>query len=112
MHRRDFIKLLGILGASAALPFKTPQAWAAAQPSLPVPGLLRADVAWRIKIKIAEGSTFWKQAATRTWGYNGPLLGPAISVRRGQNVVMDVENALPESTAVHWHGLEIPGTSD
>ena len=112
MHRRDFIKLLGILGATAALPFKTPNAWAAARPSLPVPGLLRADAAGRIKITIAEGSSFWKQAATRTWGYNGPLLGPAVSVRRGQKVVMEVENALPEFTAVHWHGLEIPGTSD
>ncbi len=112
MHRRDFIKLLGILGAGAALPFNIPQAWAASQPSLPVPGLLKADVAGRIKIKIAEGSSLWEQVAIRTWGYNGPLLGPAVSVRRGQKVVLDVENALPESTAVHWHGLEIPGMSD
>ncbi len=112
MYRRTFIQLLGALSASAALPFGIFQAWAASRPVLPVPGLLKPDAAGRIKIKITEGSSLWKQAATRTWGYNGPLLGPAVCVRRGQKVVMDVANALPESTAVHWHGLEIPGTSD
>ncbi len=112
MQRRDFLKSLGVFGAGAALPFEIRQAWAASPPLLPVPGLLKADAAGRIKIRIAEGASLWKQAATRTWGYNGPLLGPAVSVRRGQKVVMDVENALTESTAVHWHGLEISGTSD
>ncbi len=42
------------------------------------------------------------------WGYNGSCPGPAIQVNEGDRVRIDFENRLPESTTIHWHGLEVP----
>jgi len=46
------------------------------------------------------------------WGYNGSCPGPTIQVTQGDRVRIVVENALPESTTMHWHGLEIPIEQD
>ncbi|MEO8050110.1 MAG: multicopper oxidase domain-containing protein [Acidobacteriota bacterium] len=42
------------------------------------------------------------------WGYNGSVPGPTIEVQEGDRVRIVFENHLPEPTAPHWHGLEIP----
>lgn len=42
------------------------------------------------------------------WGYNGTSPGPTIEAVEGDRVRIIVENALPESTTVHWHGLHVP----
>jgi FtsP/CotA-like multicopper oxidase with cupredoxin domain len=42
------------------------------------------------------------------WGYNGTSPGPAIQVDQGDRVRVVFENRLPESTTIHWHGLEVP----
>ena len=42
------------------------------------------------------------------WGYNGHVPGPAIEVCQGDRVRFIVDNRLPESTSMHWHGLELP----
>ncbi|HEX4004395.1 MAG TPA: copper oxidase [Candidatus Acidoferrales bacterium] len=46
------------------------------------------------------------------WGYNGRAPGPTIQAMQGDRVRMIVDNRLPEPTAVHWHGLEIPFDMD
>jgi manganese oxidase len=46
------------------------------------------------------------------WGYNGSSPGPTIQVTQGDRVRIHVENALPESTSMHWHGLELPIEQD
>jgi manganese oxidase len=46
------------------------------------------------------------------WGYNGSTPGPTIQVTQGDRVRIHVENALPESTSMHWHGLEVPIEQD
>jgi manganese oxidase len=46
------------------------------------------------------------------WGYNGSCPGPTIQVQQGDRVRIHVENRLPESTTMHWHGLEIPIEQD
>jgi manganese oxidase len=46
------------------------------------------------------------------WGYNGSSPGPTIQVTQGDRVRIHVENALPESTSMHWHGLEVPIEQD
>ena len=46
------------------------------------------------------------------WTYNGMLPGPQIRVREGDHVRMIVKNELPESTAVHFHGVELPNAMD
>lgn len=46
------------------------------------------------------------------WGYNGRAPGPTIQAVQGDRVRLIVDNHLPEPTAVHWHGLEIPFDMD
>lgn len=46
------------------------------------------------------------------WGYNGSMPGPTIEVIEGDRVRFVVTNNLPEATAVHWHGLEVPAEMD
>lgn len=42
------------------------------------------------------------------WGFNGTVPGPTIEVTEGDRVRFVVTNRLPEATAIHWHGLEVP----
>jgi hypothetical protein len=46
------------------------------------------------------------------WGFNGSAPGPTIQVTQGDRVRIIVDNHLPEPTAMHWHGLEIPHDMD
>jgi FtsP/CotA-like multicopper oxidase with cupredoxin domain len=57
----------------------------------------------------------WEVAPGQTveaWTYNNQLPGPQIRVREGDRVRLIVKNELPESTAVHFHGLEVPNDQD
>jgi len=46
------------------------------------------------------------------WAYNGQVPGPQIRVREGDRVRVLLHNELPESTAIHFHGLELPNDQD
>jgi FtsP/CotA-like multicopper oxidase with cupredoxin domain len=48
----------------------------------------------------------------RAWSYNGIVPGPWIKVRTGDKVRLVVENELPQSTVVHFHGIEVPNSMD
>jgi FtsP/CotA-like multicopper oxidase with cupredoxin domain len=50
--------------------------------------------------------------ATETWGANGNYLGPTVRASRGDQVVMLVDNQLPEATTLHWHGMHLPAAAD
>ncbi|WIE09218.1 MULTISPECIES: multicopper oxidase CueO [Providencia] len=114
MLRRDFLKLSAITYAASALPIWSRIAVAAGNyPTLAIPPLLEPDVQGNIQVVIQQGvSQFVPGKQTTTWGYNGNLLGPAISLKNGQNVNINIINKLAEDTTVHWHGLEISGEQD
>src|ERR1700683_785548 len=59
-------------------------------------------VAEPVKRKISA----WK--TMDCWGYNGTSPGPTIQANRGDRVRIILDNHLPESTTMHWHGFEIP----
>ncbi|KDQ55438.1 multicopper oxidase [Jaapia argillacea MUCL 33604] len=42
---------------------------------------------------------------------NGVFPGPTIEVNQGDRVIVNVTNKMPNSTAVHWHGLFQRGTN-
>lgn len=46
------------------------------------------------------------------WTYNGTMPGPMIRVIEGDTVRLVLKNDLPESTAIHPHGVMVPNTMD
>lgn len=46
------------------------------------------------------------------WGFNDSMPGPTIEVTEGDRVRIIVHNELPESTSIHWHGLDVPNHMD
>jgi len=46
------------------------------------------------------------------WAYNEQVPGPQIRVREGDRVRVVLKNELPQSTALHFHGLELPNGVD
>jgi FtsP/CotA-like multicopper oxidase with cupredoxin domain len=49
---------------------------------------------------------------TPTWGLNGDYLGPTLRASRGEQVLINVHNTLPETTSLHWHGMHLPASAD
>ncbi|EPE7490092.1 multicopper oxidase CueO [Cronobacter universalis] len=112
MQRREFIKYTAALGALSALPTWSRAAFAAEQPALPIPALLTPDARSSIQLTVQAGKTAFAGKNVTTWGYNGSLLGPALKLRQGTPVNINIRNNLAEETTVHWHGLEVPGAVD
>lgn len=112
MQRRDFLKYSAAIGAFSALPLWSRSVLAAERPALPIPALLTADARNRIRLIVQAGKSTFGGVTAQTWGYNGSLLGPAIRLRQGKAVSVDIHNTLAEETTVHWHGLEVPGAVD
>jgi FtsP/CotA-like multicopper oxidase with cupredoxin domain len=84
---------------------------------LKIPPLLqpRQDGAGRkvFNLRLQQGtSKLLAGQPTQTWGVNGAYLGPTIRATRGDQVVMQVTNSLPEPTTIHWHGMHLPAAAD
>lgn len=111
MTRRSVLAGTGAIGAVWA--FGVPRLSAADRQALPIPPEIRADAKGEIAISAQAGTMRFKPGMTTpTYGFNGPFLGPAVRVKRGDRPVMKVTNHLPEETTMHWHGLIIPGAAD
>jgi uncharacterized cupredoxin-like copper-binding protein len=46
------------------------------------------------------------------WAYNGTVPGPTIKVQPGDHVQIVLHNELPQSTVIHFHGIETPNAMD
>jgi blue copper oxidase len=84
---------------------------------LPIPPLAESTVdrdgTRTFSLRAAPGTTSIVAGTdTATWGYNGSILGPTLRARNGETVCVRFENALPESTSVHWHGMQLPARCD
>jgi FtsP/CotA-like multicopper oxidase with cupredoxin domain len=49
---------------------------------------------------------------TRIWSYGGGMPGTEIRLPQGQTVRRRLENALPQATSVHWHGIRSDNAMD
>jgi FtsP/CotA-like multicopper oxidase with cupredoxin domain len=94
MNRRDF---LASASATTALPLTALAGQA--------PLRLRAEAVTQQILPDGDG-------ATAMLGFNGSMPGPELRIRRGERVVIDVENGLEEGTAVHWHGIRLDNQMD
>jgi len=45
------------------------------------------------------------------YAINGQFPGPVIRLNEGDQLLINVTNALPEPTTMHWHGLYQNGTN-
>ncbi len=64
---------------------------------IPVYNLTAKVVQW----EVAPGKKY------EAWTYNGTVPGPEIRVKQGETVKIRLKNQLPESTSIHFHGVEI-----
>ena len=48
----------------------------------------------------------------KAWAYNGQVPGPWIKVNVGDKVRVVLDNELPQSTVIHFHGIEVPNAMD
>jgi manganese oxidase len=48
----------------------------------------------------------------KAWTYNGTVPGPTIKVQPGDHVHLVLDNQLPQSTAIHLHGIATPNAMD
>ena len=46
------------------------------------------------------------------WTYNEGTPGPTIEGKVGDTLIVHFHNDLPESTTIHWHGVEVPANMD
>ena len=112
LSRRTML-LAGSAWAFAGFGARNVGAQTIARPSLPMPPELRADAAGSIKLDARTGTMrFLGDRETATYGINGPYLGPALRLRRGETVTVQVTNNVLENITMHWHGLIIPGAAD
>lgn len=90
---------------AAPVPIQTPDI-----PSLPyeMDGPVKV---FRLRAELVERKIVPFKTMT-VWGYNGSCPGPTIEVQQGDRVRIIFENALPEASTVHWHGLEVPIAMD
>lgn len=49
---------------------------------------------------------------TEVWSYEGTVPGPLLEAKTGDQLVVHFDNALPEATTVHWHGVRLPAAMD
>ncbi len=49
---------------------------------------------------------------TNTMGANGPVLGPTLLLNQGDSVSFSVNNQLPDTTTIHWHGIHVSSPND
>lgn len=66
---------------------------------------------WTLTTSIVE----WEREPgdfVEAWTYNGTVPGPTLRADVGDNVRVVLKNELPESTAIHFHGIKTPNAMD
>jgi FtsP/CotA-like multicopper oxidase with cupredoxin domain len=50
--------------------------------------------------------------STDIWGFDGTATGPALRIKRGEELRIRLINDLPDPTALHWQGVRLPNAMD
>jgi CopA family copper-resistance protein len=109
MHRRSFLARCFELTALGGLAVRLPlPAWAGANAASTRPG--EAQDAWDLTIGPAPVEIGDRRLIAA--GINGSVPGPLIRLREGDDVVLNVTNALDQDSSIHWHGILLPYDMD
>ena len=104
ISRRKFVAGSGLLAATGlAIP-----AWARGEPLTHARngfGEVSGEV---IDLTIANHHFTTGGRSGHAFAVNGTVPGPLIRLREGQDVTLNVHNALDEDSSIHWHGLLLP----
>jgi FtsP/CotA-like multicopper oxidase with cupredoxin domain len=68
-----------------------------------------------VNVRLEPAETGWEIAPGHVvpgYGFNGQVPGPTIEADVGDTLVVELANALPEPTSIHWHGLRVPADMD
>lgn len=95
--------------APAAEPFPTDPA---GLPEATAPTALEPGDGDTVALTIAPVAKRLDGATVRMLAYNGSVPGPALTVRQGSELTVDVTNEGDLETTVHWHGLRLDNSSD
>lgn len=49
---------------------------------------------------------------TDVWAFNGTVPGPSLRIPLGETIRIELDNQLPETTTIHWHGIRVPNAMD
>ena len=104
--RRRFVQGLAAVGAASA--WSSRARATQASPGLGVP-VLSGDRFDLTLSPLAVNITGRPRTATVI---NGTMPGPALRMREGDMVTINVTNRLNEPSSLHWHGVLLPGSMD
>ena len=99
MHRRGFLIGAGAAGMALGTGLGTAYTQIAAAP----------DYTLRIaplRLELAPNKVI------ETFGYSGTVPGPALRLREGRQVSIDIRNDTDIDDIIHWHGLYVPSVAD
>lgn len=68
-----------------------------------------------VEYNLTAGEFNWEIKPGKTitaWGFNNQVPGPVLRAKKGDTLVVRVQNNLPEPTMVHWHGIRLPAAMD
>jgi plastocyanin len=77
------------------------------KPTVLADGTKRFDITAKVVNWEIEPNKF-----VSAWTYNGQVPGPTIHVEPGDKVEVVLKNELPQSTAIHFHGIDVPVAMD
>ncbi|WP_157987818.1 multicopper oxidase family protein [Jiangella endophytica] len=96
-------------GAPAAPPFPADPA---GLPEATAPATLEPGDGGTVALTVAPVAKRIGGTTVRMLAYNGSVPGPALVVRQGTELTVDVTNRGDLDTTVHWHGLRLDNSSD
>lgn len=78
-------------------------------------GTRRETAALATRLRAAEGRAALvgdRAPPTAVWQYEGSVPGPLLRLPQGGVLAATLENALPDATTIHWHGVRLPNAMD
>lgn len=69
----------------------------------------------QVEYQLTAGEFNWEIRPGKTisaWGFNNQVPGPVLRAKKGDTLVVRVQNNLPEPTIIHWHGIRLPASMD